>query len=194
MATTFRPPKQWTLSEEETITSFASWQSNLCYHLSLCNDFAPFLANAFTWGKSSVTNRGLQDDPNDVAADVRKTAAQKSIQLERMLGLIAQFSPSLLHNEITKRSTGLTWIWKRIRRHYSFSKSEINFLKLYLIKRKEGERYETFYQRIIAHLEDNLLTVESAIKHDGVVPTTDEEMSPTTERLAVYLWLSLIDE
>ena len=59
---------------------------------------------------------------------------------------------------------------------------------------KYQERYGTFYQRIVAHLEDNLLTVASNLQHDGERPTQDETMSPTTERLAVYLWLDLIDQ
>jgi len=110
-----------------------------------------------------------------------------------MLGLVAQFAPSLLRNEIIKRSTNLAWIWQRIRRHFNFLQSEVNFLNLTNISRKPDERYEKFYQRIVAHIEDKLLTVASGLRHDGALPTVDEAMSPTTERLAVYLWLSLID-
>lgn len=194
MATSFRPPKQWVLTENETITSFANWQSNIIYHLSLNNEFAPFIEPTATWQKQAVLNRGLANDPDTVAENVRKTATQKNIILERMLGLISQFAPSLLRSDIIKRSTSLQWIWKRIRKHYSFCQSEVNFLKISAIKRQEGERYETLFQRIIAHLEDNLLTTESGLLHDGSVVTENEEMSPTTERLAVYLWLNLIDE
>ena len=44
-------------------------------------------------------------------------------------------------------------------------------------------------------MEDNLLTVESGMTHDGnpTALTADEEISPTVERIAVYLWLQLID-
>ena len=187
----FKPPKQWVLTEKETISSYSSWQSNLLYHLSLNNEFSAFIADTSTWQRKSVANRGLTDDPADVAD--RKTAPQKNIQLERMLGIIAQFSPALLRNDIIKKSTSLKWIWCRVRKHYSFSQSEVNFLKLYSIKREPEERYETLFQRIVAHLDDNLLTVESGLQHDGAVPTSDEEMSPTVERLAVYIWLTLID-
>jgi len=188
----FRPPKQWVLSEAENITSYANWQSNMLYHLSLCNDFAQFLET--DWEKQPAINRGLTNDGAEIAEGNRKNAVQKKIILERMLGLIAQFAPSLLRNDIIKRSTSLSWIWQRIRRHYSFSQSEVNFLSLHTIKRKDDERYETFYQRIAAHLEDNLLTVTSGLQHDGEFPAEDEVMSPTTERLAVYMWLSLIDQ
>ena len=190
--TGFRPPKQWQLTKTETITSFANWQSNLVYHLSLNNDFSGFLQAE--WQKKSVVNHGFVADGEEVA-DIRnrKTAVQKSILLDHMLGIIAQFAPSLLRNDITKNATSLDWIWKRIRKYYAFSRSEANFLKLFLIQRKEGERFETLYQRILAHLEDNLLTTTCGLTHDGAAPPANEDMSPTTERLAVYIWLQLID-
>ena len=126
----FRPPKQWVLSEIETIASFANWLSNIKYHLSLNNDFAAFIEPDATWGKQSVANRGLVSDGESVPATQRKTAAHKCLHLNRMLGIIAQFAPSLLHNDIVKNSTSLAWIWQRIRKHYSFRQSEVNFLKL----------------------------------------------------------------
>ena len=184
----FHHPKQWTLTENESITSYVNWQSNIEYHLSLSNEFASFLAAV--WSKKSVTNRGLVDDP---AGDQRKTAVQKNLLLERMLGLVAQFAPSLLRNDIIKKSTSLAWIWTRIRKHYSFSKSEANFLKLYTIHHRENERYETLFQRIISHLEDNLLTARSVIHHDGEKVIVNKELTPTCERLAVFIWLQLID-
>ena len=187
----YKPPKPWTLTDNETKSSFANWQSNQLYHLSLNNDFSTFIADDFAWQKKSVTNRGLADDAEGTAN--RKTAVQKNIQLESMLSIIAQFCPSLLRGDVIKKSTSLKWIWQRVRKHYSFSQSEVNFLKLSEIHREPEERYETFYQRIVAHLDDNLLTAESGITHDGEIVTTNEEMSPTTERLAVYLWLTLID-
>ena len=107
------------LTEEETINSFASWQSNLKYYLSLNNEFAQFLTAE--WQKSSVAHHGLRDDPAPAEAGVeRKTAAQKAIVLDRMLGIVAQYSPSLLRNDIMKKSTSLASIWTRIRKYYSF--------------------------------------------------------------------------
>ena len=166
--------------ESETINSFANWKSNVLYNLSLNNEFAQFLDSE--WSKKPVANRGLQ--AVTIGNDT-KTAVQRAIVLERMLGLVAQFVPSLLRSEIIKRSTSLSWIWNRLRKHYSFTASEVNFLKLSEIKMEEGERYETFYQRIIAHIEDNLLTVSSGLMFDGEEPTDDEELSPTAERLGV---------
>ena len=143
----FRPPKQWALKDTETITSFERWKTNCLFHISLTNEFAIFLEGE--WADKSVPNHGLQDDPADRLD--RKTAAQKSIILDRMLALIAQFVPSLLQDDITTDATSLSWIWNRLRRYYSFSKSEVNFLKINVIRHEESERYETLFQRIIAH-------------------------------------------
>ena len=118
-AATFRPPKPRELQEHETITSFASWQSNILYHLSLNNEFARFLDAGVTWQKKSVANRGFAADIAPVPEADRKTAGQKNIQLERMLGLVASFAPSLLRKDIIDKSLGLEWIWKRIRKHYN---------------------------------------------------------------------------
>ena len=141
----FQPAKQCVLSENDR-TSFANWKSNIEYHLSLNNDFASFLNPSATWSKKSVTNRGLQSDGESVPSASCKTVAQKNMQLERMLCLIEQFSPSLLHNDIIKKSTSLNWIWQGIRNHYSFRQSEVDLSKLSTIKREDRERCETLFQ------------------------------------------------
>ena len=102
-----------------------------------------------------------------------------------MLGLIAQYAPALLRNQIIKSSTSLSWIWQRIRKYFNFSQSEVHFFNLSNIKRQPEERYETFYQRLMAHIGDNLLTVSSGLLYDGAAPTQDEVLSPTTDRLVV---------
>ena len=90
-----RAPKQWQLTKSETITSFEGWMNNLIYILSLDDNFAPFLLSTSTWLKKSTTSptRELENDPNTVAEDKRKTAQQKVVQLELMLGQIANYYP-----------------------------------------------------------------------------------------------------
>ena len=184
----FKARKLEALTEDESISSVNSWQQNLKFHLASCNEFSPFLADDFKWGLKSVRNRGLTDD------DAGKSAAQKCILLNHMIGLIVSYCPENIRLEVDRKATSLKWIWQRVRRHYGFSKSEGQFLKLASIKLKEGERYESFFQRIMSHLYDNLLSTDSGIVFDGERLTADEEISPTVERLAVFLWLRLIDE
>ena len=82
-----RAPKQWSLSKEETITTFESWRQNLKYVLSLDANFAPFLIDNAEWEKKTraAPLRGFRDDGEEVAAAQRRTANQKVVQLELML-------------------------------------------------------------------------------------------------------------
>jgi hypothetical protein len=50
---TVRALKQWSLTKNETITSFESWRQNLVYTLSLDNSFAPFLVSGVKWEKKT---------------------------------------------------------------------------------------------------------------------------------------------
>ena len=47
-----RAPKQWSLTKNESITSFEAWWQNLQYSLSLDANFAPFLADTLHGRKS----------------------------------------------------------------------------------------------------------------------------------------------
>ena len=182
------------LTENETISSFNSWKQNLTFQLTTAAEFVPFLARGFTWRPSKVQDRGMEDDGEDVPMARRKLALQKAALLDQMIRFISSYCPVHIQSEIERKCTSLDWIWQRIRRHYCFAQSEVNFLKLSSIKMETNERHETFFQRIMAHLYDNLLMANSEIKFEGEIITENEEMSPTVERLAVFLWLHFIDE
>ena len=182
------------LTENETISSFTSWKQNLEFQLMSCADFAPFLAKNFKWATKKTDHRGLTDDGVDVPEQSRKLGIQKGAVLDQMIRLITSYCPEHIQAEIERKCTSLDWIWQRIRRHYGFSQSEVHFLKLSSIKLGKDERYETYFQRIMSHLYDNLLSAGSTLKFDGEEVKENEEMSPTVERLAVFLWLHFIDE
>ena len=103
-----RIPKPEHLTEDTTLTTFKKWQNNMLYNLSQNNDFAPYMEPTCEWQKASTTNRGLTSDEQTVDAAQRKTALQKNIILERMLGFVAQYSPDLLN--IINKSTSLNWV------------------------------------------------------------------------------------
>ncbi len=151
-------PKQWKLTEEESFSSFTTWQQNLVYLLTQDKNFRPFLLKDATWNKESPTapNRGFTDDDEF-------SAVQKSSNLYQMLGLVAQWVPHYLCTDIVKNSTSMPSIWQIIRKYYGFQQSETQFMKFATIVWEDGERPERLYQRIIAHLQDNLLVQDSSL-------------------------------
>ena len=189
MAANNKAPKQWQLTKEETLNSYNNWKANMIYTLSLDKNFAPFVVATATWQKETTANpnRGLQDDAAD-AAD-RKTKEQKVIQLNLMLGMIANYATVISRNQIVKESTSLASIWSKLRLHYGFQVTGSRFLDLSNIQLSAGERPEDLYQRLLTFFDDNLLTTESELTHHSNAITTNEEVTPSMENITVLIWL-----
>ena len=194
--TTQRAPKQWSLGKSETVTSFESWRQNLKYTLALDSQFAPFLAEGFVWEKKTKSSplRGFTDDGADVPSLSRRTAPQKVQMLDLMLGQVANYCPVISRNTITKNSTSINSIWETIRAHYGFQSTGAHFLDMADLHLQSNERPEDLYQRIMAFVEDSLLSQDGNITHHGEKITEDEEMSPTIENFVVLTWLRLINK
>ena len=182
---TNRAPKQWSLTRNETITSFESWRQNLLYTLSLDASFATFLLPNTTWLKKTraAPLRGFQDDAEDIPN--RRTAAQKVAQLDLLLGQIANFCPIISRNTIVKNSTSIKSIWQSIRAHYGFQSSGAHFIDLINIQLKPDERPEDLFQRVMAFVEDSLLNENSGLTHHGEAIREEEELTPTLENFIV---------
>lgn len=109
-----------------------------------------------------------------------------------MLGQIANYTPIIARNTIVNNSTTLRDIWQIIRLHYGFQSTGAHFLDFCNIKLEPNERPEDLFQRLMAFTEDNLLTTESGITHNGQEIAEDEELTPTMENFIVLTWLTLI--
>ena len=133
---------------------------------------------------SDNPKRGFAGDADD--------ALKKAQELNELLEYISSFAPSFLSTDIQKNSTSIESVWKFIREYYRFERSEIQFMKLLAITQEENERPQRLYQRVLAHLQDNLLTKDSKMQHNGKPYDKTEDMSPTVERLAVLRWMELI--
>ena len=192
MAATHRAPKQWCLSKVESI-NFENWKQNLIYTLSLDNNFAPFLADGFTWLKKTRGQplRGLQNDGESVPLAHRLTARQKVNFLELMLGQIANYCPIISRSTLVKNSTSLEFIWQTIRQHFGFQVTGAQFIDFSEIHLAADERPEDLYQRLTAFVEDSLLRA-NGLTHNGEAVLEDEELTPTLENFVVLTWLRLI--
>ena len=87
---------------------------------------------------------------------------------------------------------GVMDIWGKLREHYGLQTSGSKFIDLVGVRLNAGERYEDFYQRLLAFYEDNLLSTEDSIKHHGEDVTVSEELTPSLENTVVLLWLERI--
>ena len=173
-----RAPKQWCLTKNESVNSFENWKQNLTYTLSLDTNFAPFLILGASWNKLSrdLPLRGFTDDANDVPVGDRRTAQQKCNMLHLMLGQIANYWPVISRNSIVKTSTSIESIWQCIRLHFGFQTTGAHFLDLADIRLGAEERPEDLYQRIVAFVEDSLLSGHGILHHGDMVTEEEEDV------------------
>lgn len=117
-----RDCKQWCLTKHETVISFERWKENLTNTLSMDWNFAPFLDKSVTWLRRTKGQplRGIVSDVAPIPENQRKTAEQKVIVLELMLGQIANYCPIISRGTIVKYSTSISFIWQSIRLHFGF--------------------------------------------------------------------------
>lgn len=178
--------KPWRLTETETFSSFNCWRSTLTYNICQDTNLKPFFENDVTWTRRSVSaNRGLAATTSPAVS-----AAARCEFLEQVLGLVSQYIPHFLQNEVITNSTSMRMVWTIIREYYGFRQSESTFCKFVSIRQEPDERPERFYYRLLSHIQDNLLTTDSNLLHDGAKCQTDEVMTPTLERLTVLHWLN----
>lgn len=145
------------------------------------------------WEKKTKSNglvRGLSLTATETTEGL--TVDQKVQYLIEMLEVIARYVPCYLRNDIVNNSTCFDDVWAFIRKYFGFRRSESNFMKFYNVTWEQSERPERLYQRLLSHLQDNLLTKEGKLSYQGKPVVEDEEMSPTVERLAVLRWLELM--
>ncbi len=185
MATSLKVTRPNRLTNEETLTSFEDWKNNLVFYLSQDKDFSTLLKEETRWKKIS------DSDPNRG----RDSAEQKLI-LDRFLGVIAGLSPPLLYHDIIDDTTCISDVFRLLRSFYQFSPSECTFIKYFSIKRDvvngSLERPLHLFLRMKQYIRDNLLLSSGKIEHDGKIPTANENLSPTTERLNVLRWLEIL--
>ena len=188
-------PRNRYLNSVETVTTFNSWRDNMIYILTLNNHFTPFLLPDATWGKysSANPNRGFTDDEgHDANPPTGLKKEEKLRRLDLFLGQIANWAIVISRNQIVKFSGSLKEVWGKLREHYGLQTSGSKFIDIVNVRLDTGERYEDFYQRLLAFFEDNLLVVGDEIKHHGEAIAVSEELTPSLENMIVLVWLERI--
>ena len=193
MANSYKAPKQWSLHSDADVSEYEKWKNNLLFTFSTEPLYATFLGSDVTWLKQTKARpkRGFTDDVEPIPEASRKTATQKVYALELMLGQIANYAP-INRGTIVKSSTSLASVWKAIRQHLNIQATGARILDLASMSLNPGERPEVLYERLLAFVDDNLMTADGGLTHLGDAITEDEEVTPTVENINVVTWLRLV--
>ena len=160
------------------------------FSLTLDGHFEAFLEEGFTWGATTVANRGFTSDASTVEGG--RTAKQKAAYLNLMLQTIATNAQVIARPFITEDALSLNDIWNRLRIRYGFRKSGGLMLDLPGIRQEEDESYEGLWERMYAFVSDNLLKQTDGLQHLRYAAAYTEKMTPSLLNATVSLWLNAI--
>ena len=195
---TLAPTKQRVLTENETETTFNTWQSSILFQLVIDSKFSRYtdITDLGKWESMSQPHRGYVNDlatgENAVPADTRMTAVQKAAVLKVLLGSVSTFAPVISSKFITEQSTSFDDIFNSLRQHYGFRITGGRILDFAQFSLLPSESHETLWERISSFLESNLMRAATGITHLGITTATDEVPSPTLQNISVVLWLKAI--
>ena len=162
---------------------FERWKGVMLANIKKNNSFVPYLA--ITWGKSTISNRGLEDDETATARD-------KTLVIDSLLAHVSHYGPAVLQRDITKRCTSLENVWQCIRTWAGLKTSGHNLLAYYRARTSYDPDLISptdFYYKLFNLKEDTLLLRDSSIRYEGEIVTQDEEMSSGDKNLVLLDWL-----
>ena len=121
MATSIKVPVPVALLDNDihARSSIDKWRVSVEHYLSQDKEFEVFLDQEKTWTKLSVSQSSGQED------------GEKRLCLDRMLALVAAYSPSMLYIEITEESNSMKSIWNMVRTFYQCLITEPAFVFLH---------------------------------------------------------------
>ena len=184
-------PKQRTLTETESPTSFEAWKESMIFHITLDNKSARFLSDLKTW--TTAANRGFTDDAAGFDEDTKMNGAAKAALLNIILGSVSTYAPVISHRFVKQQSTSLESIWDRLRSHYGLRRTGASVLELMEFRLEPSESREALWEHLYSYMEDNLLLKDGGVKHEGVKPETDEQFTPTLLNVLVTCWLNILN-
>ena len=135
-------------------------------------------------------------DKLETAAQNPEHLAQRQIDLETFLGIIAKYSDEGDFDDILEKSTSLEFIFKLHERRYNLQKKGRYLLRFDTIRfdsSYESDHYK-FYTNLRSCFKENLRKAGDKLKYnDGEELTENEIITPTTESLLIQIALERID-
>ena len=178
--TTSKLPPPRKLTESEDVDSFDDWWFHIeCYYSRDENFHEFFNTPEFTWQPKSVRYRGLQSE-------------QKACNLNNLLRAIAMYTVGpYIKTNITDKATSLAGVKEEFLKFLQIEVNDLTSMAWFEIQRKQTERPLVFYHRLRYHMTKHLVKENAII--DGTALPSDENLSPSMERLIVMEWLHRMD-
>lgn len=194
------PPNQLP-SSGITAIAYKQWKVALKIFLQQTPEFREFYPGGKypTWVCSEDNPNRLDklnnNDKKDTTAENVEHLAQRRIQLETCLAIIARYSDEGDFDDILEKSNSLEYIFKLHERRYGIQRRGRYFHRIDSIRFDKSSMtdHNKFYNDLRSCFKSNLLKQGDKVIYKNTVMTEDEKISPTTECLLISMALERID-
>ena len=187
-----KPYRYDTIVKPVTQTDYAMWHQTLWEYLKSIKDYKLLLKKNLEW-KNDQPNKGFTDD---TVGEIKLTGEEKSDLLNSILLKIGSYGPKSQFVDITTRASSYAEIWESIKRVAGFPVTGTQLIQYMVVKNSfDPNGKDTFndhYYRLRELKIASLMTVESNIKFNGKVLTSNEVITPSLENQVVADWLESI--
>ena len=181
-------PKLTELPKTLTFPQFETWKGNILYHLSLNEDFRPYLQINFGKKTKHSPLRNLRDDTEPGGA----TAETKCIIVDQLLEQLSNWTLNIIpRNDVTRDCASLEAVWQKLRLYYNMESTGSLLNEVWNIVREPDETPQALYSRLKQMYDDNLLRANGLHHVDGPL-AEDEELSPTLHNTIILHWLNIL--
>ena len=180
------------LNTVETKETIDAWFNQTRAFIRAIPSYSKYMDLTWT-AHSQNESRGFSDTKN-AAGQIVATKQSQSTQVESLIDLMCTYAPELDVFHIRAEATSLQWIYSFIRDHYGCRRTGRQMLqKMSVLKRKEGERLNAYWNRFKGFYAENRIRKDDAIKisKDNTIVTADCDENGERYRLSSDIVLCL---
>ena len=164
-------------------TTFSKWQQVTLANIKKEANWLPYTVGGVADWDVGADNRGL-----DTAA--------RCVQVEAMLTYIAQYAPSALHRDITRRANSLTEVWQLVKEWANIRSTGCKFQSYAHLrksfKQNGDQTHNDFFYTLRNGMEDTLLEKDGEVRFRNRPNNVNETLTPCLESMVVLDWMEAI--
>ena len=185
MARSTKQPMPRQLGANENMRTLRHWRGTVRNYYRLCDINGHFLNETLTWDPASPTY-GL-------AAETTGLKREPALLKQDLVAFLETIGGYLPHAYVTESlvsgTTSIKDVWAVIEGLYGAEITPASFLTLSNFKRETEESYKQFYERLVDHCRQHLVTDD--IKIEGRA-TASDKLTPLCLNLVAIIWMNKI--
>ena len=124
---------------------------------------------------------------------LERTAATLKDDSKDFLSILATFLPhGYLTDKLVTTTTSFENAFAVIEEHFGLQATQESLLDLESLNKQSGESYRQFYERLLAHVRQHMLTTAAVSVDGATVPDGGDKLTVSHMNLVALMWLRKI--